>query len=164
MYPRKIRNFTAFLDGFGYFGKVTEGKMPELTLNTTDYRGGGMDAPIPIDMGQSAMTAELVFSEWSPELLRQWGTKRRLVLRAGALGEADFEADSIVFTLGGRIVKQSSADFKAGDDAMLTLGMGVDYFRLEHNGDVMIEIDVEAGKRIVGGEDQLASMRLAMGI
>jgi phage tail tube protein FII len=32
------------------------------------------------------------------------------------------------------------------------------------DGDVLFEIDVEAGKRIIGGVDQLAEIRAAMGI
>lgn len=163
-YPRKIKNFNAFVDGFGYFGRCTEAKLPDLELATSDYRGGGMDAPVKVDMGQETMQAELTFAEWSPELLRQWGRRSRFVLRGGAQGEEDFEADSIVVTLGGRVTKQGQGDFKAGDDVHLTLTIAPDYYRLEHNGDVMVEIDVEAGKRIVGGEDQLASMRLAMGL
>lgn len=164
MYPRKIRNFNAFVDGVSYFGRVKSGKMPELSLNTVEHRAGGMDAPIMIDMGMDALEAELVFSEWSPELMRAFATRTRFVLRAGALGEDDFQSDSIVFTLGGRITKQAQDDFAAGEDVMLTLTMNVDTFRLEHNGDAVIDIDIEAGKRVIGGIDQLASIRASMGL
>lgn len=164
MYPRKIRNFNAFVDGVSYFGRVTTAKMPELSLATAEHRGGGMDAPVMIDMGMEAMEAELTFSEWSPELLRAFGTRTRFVLRAGAVGETDFDADTIAYTLGGRITKQTQDDFASGEDVMLTLTMNVDVLRIEHNGEITTDIDVEAGKRVIGGKDQLASIRTAMGI
>jgi phage tail tube protein FII len=31
-YPKQIRNFNAFVDGVNYFGRATEGKLPDLKL------------------------------------------------------------------------------------------------------------------------------------
>jgi P2 family phage contractile tail tube protein len=163
-YPRTIRNFNAFVDGVGYFGKVAKATLPELALTTEEFRGGGMDAPVAIDMGMEAMEAELEFLEHSPALLKTLGTRTRFVLRAGALGEDDFEADALVFTLGGRIVKQVQGELGAGEDATLKLTMAVDYDRREHNGLVVSEIDVRNARRIIGGVDQLAAMRAAMAL
>ncbi|MEL6477614.1 MAG: phage major tail tube protein [Pseudomonadota bacterium] len=164
MFPRTIRNFNAWLDGVSYFGKVKTGTMPELALATQSFRGGGMDAPIDIDMGQEAMTAELVFAEHAPELLGKWGTVQRIVLRAAAQGETDFEADQLTFTLGGRITRQAPAQFGAGSDVDLTLAMNVRTYRIEHGSNVKVDIDIEAGKRLIDGVDQIASTRAALGI
>ncbi|MBC6416882.1 MAG: phage major tail tube protein, partial [Rhodospirillales bacterium] len=122
-----------------------------------------MDAPIAVDMGMEAMQAELSLAEWSPELIALIGTRRRMTLRPAAMGEHSYEADSYVATLGGRWSMTSFGDLKPGNDMPLKITLEVDYFRLLKDGGELIEIDVEAGKRIVGGEDQLASMRAAMG-
>jgi uncharacterized protein len=163
-YPRTIRNFNAFVDGVSYFGLVAKATLPEMTLQTEGFRGGGMDAPVAIDMGQEAMSAELEFQEHSPALLKTFGARNRFVLRAGALGEDDFDADSIVYTLGGRITGQKTDELGAGEAVPLTLAMAVDYLRVEHNGDVAVEIDVRGGRRIIGGTDQLLALRAAMAI
>lgn len=163
-YPRKIRNFNAFLDGVTYFGLVTEGTMPDLSMVTADYRGGGMDSAIKIDMGMEPMEAELKFGEHRPELLSMFGTRQRIVLRAGAMGEDNFEADSLVYTLRGRFTRRSQDAFSGGNDVMMIMGIAVDQFRLEHNSQIVSDIDVEAGKRVIGGTDQLAAMRVAMGL
>lgn len=163
-YPRTIRNFNAFVDGVGYFGLVSKGVMPELDLNTEEFRAGGMDAPVQVDMGMKALEAELEFDEFSPALLKTFGARNRFVLRAGAQGEDDFEADALVFTLGGRIRKQAQGEFGAGAAVRLRLTMAVDYYRLEHNGDVAVEIDVRNGRRVIGGTDQLLALRAAMAI
>jgi len=163
-YPRKIRNYNCFVDGVGYFGKIAEATMPELALTTADHRGGGMDAPVNVDMGMEALEAELKFAEFLPEVMGMFGTRQRIVLRGGAMGEADFQADSLVFTLRGRFTKHGQDNFTGGNDVMLIMGAAVDQFRVELNGQVIHDIDVEAGKRVIDGNDQLASMRLAMGL
>ncbi|MCA8880396.1 MAG: phage major tail tube protein [Rhodobacteraceae bacterium] len=163
-YPRTIRGFNAFIDGIGYFGRVTEAKLPMLTLQTEEHRGAGMDQPIAIDMGMERMTTEVVFAEWAPELMMHFGTRKRLVLRPGAMGEDSFAADTIIATIGARWTGVEPGQLKQGSTSVLTLKASADYFRLEHNGTEICEIDVENGKRVIGGEDQLASLRAAMGL
>ncbi len=163
-YPNTIRNYNAFLDGISYAGRVKEAKLPELALSTVDFRGGGMDGSVPIDMGQEAMTAETTLLEWSREAIVRWGRRTRLVLRAGEMGQQDFDATPLVFTIGGRVVKVVGGDLKGGEETPVTLTWGVDYYRIERAGETLVEIDVERGVRIVDGEDQLASMRAAMGV
>ena len=161
--PRTIRNFNAFVDGVSYAGRVLEGKLPELKMQTASHRGGGMEGPVAVDMGMEAMQAELTLAEWPPELIKMFGTRQRMTLRPGAMGEHDFSADSYVGTLGGRWSVTNFGDLKSGSDVPLKLTLEVDYFRMLKDGDELFEIDIEAGKRIIGGVDQLAELRAAMG-
>jgi P2 family phage contractile tail tube protein len=164
MYPRTIRNFNAFIDGVSYFGRVAEAKMPMLQLQTEDHRGAGMDAPIAVDMGLQALSAEISFHEWVPELITLFGTKQRLVLRPGAMGENDFSADTFIATIGGRWSTMEPTNLRPSQAAPLKLITSCDYFRMEMNGSELFEIDVENGKRVIGGTDQLEGIRQAMGI
>lgn len=162
-YPRTIRNFNAFIDGVSYAGRATEAKLPELKLQTAAHRGGGMDAPTAIDMGMEAMRAEVTLAEWSADAVTLIGNRKRLVLRPVALGETDFEATSIVATIGGRWSGASFADLKPGTDTPVTLTLEADYVRMVMDGVELFEIDVLAGKRVINGTDQLKSIRAAMG-
>lgn len=164
MYPRTIRNFNAFLDGRSYFGRVLEAKLPEVKLQTAAHRGGGMDAPMAQDMGMEAMKSEIILAEWPPELLKMFGTRQRLVCRPTAMGQHDFTADAYVATIGGLMSAANMADLKPGNDTPATLQFEVDYYRLEKDGDLIWEIDIEAGKRQIGDVDQLAALRAAMGV
>lgn len=163
-YPRTIRNFNAFLDGVSFMGRVVKATLPDLSLATADFRGGGMDGSVAIDMGMEALAAELELKEWSRDALVRLGRRTRLVLRAGELGEEDFAAASLVFTLGGRVTKMTGGDLQGGQEANLTLTWSVDYYRLEREGEVLVEIDVERAVRMVDGVDQLADLRRAMGV
>lgn len=162
-YPRKIRNFNAFVDGVGYFGKVLEGALPKLNIKTAPHRGGGMDGSVGVDMGMEAMTAEVTFSEWSPELITHFGKRVRMTFRAGAMGEDDFDTDAYAFEVGGRCTVVEGDNLKSGDDVNLKLGWECDFFRVEREGETLVEIDVENGVRNIGGEDQMRSMRAALG-
>jgi P2 family phage contractile tail tube protein len=42
--------------------------------------------------------------------------------------------------------------------------MDVRYYRLEINGEQIFEIDLVNGLRVIGGKDQLADIRRAMGL
>ncbi len=163
-YPRTIRNHNVFIDGVGYFGRADEITLPQLKITEADFRGSGMDAPIGIDMGIEKMTAQQTFKEWSPELITHFGRRVRWTARAGAMGQENFDADAWAFEVGGRVVGLPTDALKGGGDVMLKLDWSVDYFRIEKDGVDLVEIDIENGKRVIGGEDQLASMRRAMGI
>ena len=163
-YPRTIRNFNAFVDGNSYAGRVLEGKLPELKLMQADHRGGGMDAPAPQDMGMEAMSSELTVAEWTNELVTLIGTRKRLVMRPVARAESPEDTDGFVATMGGLWVSANFGDLKPGSDSPIKLSLAVDYFRLTKNGEELFEIDVQAGKRVIGGVDQLAALRKAMGV
>lgn len=162
-YPRTIRNYNAFVDGFGYSGKSTEAKLPEVKLQTAAHRGGGMDGTVAQDMGLESMQAELTMAEWVPDLITLIGTRRRMVLRPAAMGQHDFTADTIVGTVGGLWSSTNFGELKPGTDVPLKLMCEVDYFRMVINGTELFEIDIEAGKRVIGGVDQVADLRRAMG-
>lgn len=163
-YPRKIRDYNAFIDGQSYGGRATEAKLPEVKLQLANHRGSGMDGSVAQDMGLEALRAELTLAEWPPELIKLIGTRRRMTLRPAARGEGDFTATSYVATLGGLWSAVNFGDLKPGSDVPLKLVLEVDYFRLLCDGEELFEIDIQAGKRVVGGVDQLAAMRQAMGL
>lgn len=163
-FPRQIRNFNAFVDGISYFGRVAEGKLPDLKINTAAFRGAGMDAPAGVDMGMEGMTAELTFAEYPPEILKMSGTLQRIVFRPAAMGEGSFAADTLIFTCGGLVTTHEFNGLKPGENAPVKMIIDLRYYRMEHNGEELWEIDVEAGKRVIGGVDQMADLRRAMGI
>jgi P2 family phage contractile tail tube protein len=123
-----------------------------------------MDGPVGIDMGTEALAAEVTLAEHRPELIRMLGGQRRLVLRPAQIGPDGTDTDTIIATIGGLITSTESGDLKPGANATLKLIWDVRYYRLEMNGAELIEIDKVAGIRRIGGIDQLAEMRRAMGI
>ena len=86
--PRKLTHFATFVDGTNYMGEMPEVTLPTLTRKMEEYRGGGMNGPIDLDMGQEKMEAELKGAGWIKGLMSTWGASKHdaLMLRfAGAI-------------------------------------------------------------------------------
>jgi UDP-N-acetylmuramoyl-L-alanyl-D-glutamate--2,6-diaminopimelate ligase len=62
MLPKILKNFNVFVDGRGYAGKIDEITLPKLTIKTEEYRAGGMDIPVSIDMGMEKLEADTPYS------------------------------------------------------------------------------------------------------
>jgi len=166
MIPKILKNFNAFVDGRGYAGRVDEITLPKLTVKTDEHRAGGMDVPVEIDMGMEKLEADLTFAEYDAELFRLFGlvdgNSVSVTLR-GAM-QAGGEAEPIVVTLRGSFRELDSGNWKAGDKATLKCMMAIRYYRFNISGVDVIEIDAENMIRIIGGVDQMASIRQAIGI
>ncbi len=77
---------------------------------------------------------------------------------------SDFGAVPIVATLSGLITVSEPGDLKPGTPSKLKISMDVRSYRLEIDGELLLDIDLPNAKRVIGGQDQLAEMRRAMGI
>lgn len=165
-YPRVIRNFMAYKDGIGYMGKVSTGKLPAIKLKTEAHRAAGMDGETAIDMGTEAMQTELTFDEYLPEVMTSLGTADRIVLRPAAQARTDAPEDaaSYIFTMGVLNAGLEFDDLKTGEASKMKLTGEVDFLKVEKDGRQLIKIDVVNGIRVIGGVDQLAGIRAAMGL
>lgn len=162
-----LKNFNLFVDGRGYAGNADNVKPPDLALSTEDYRGGGMDAPVKIDMGQEAMESTFTLSKFDPDVLKSFGFKSGndlpLTFR-GAIENLDGTVEPVKVEMRGRITTASPSEWSAGEKATLSVTVSVNYYRWEQNGEELFEIDVQNMIRRIGGEDQLEAKRNALGI
>ncbi len=56
--PRKLKNMNLFNEGRSYLAEVPSVTLPKLTRKLEEYRGGGMDGTVKLDMGAEAMEME----------------------------------------------------------------------------------------------------------
>lgn len=166
MIPKILKNFSAFVDGRGFAGRVDEVVLPKLTIQTEEHRAGGMDAPIEIDLGMEKLEAELTFAEYDIELFRLFGLNDgnavAITLR-GAI-QAGGDAEPVVINLRGFFRELDAGTWKAGDKATLKCMVAARYYKLTINETEVIEIDAENMVRVINGVDQLASVRDAIGV
>ncbi|CCO22228.1 phage major tail tube protein [Maridesulfovibrio hydrothermalis] len=164
--PKKLKKFTAFVDGIGYLGKVQELELPKLSVKTEEYRSGGMDAPVEIDMGMEKLEATATFAEYSPDLFKKFGVVEGEDVPFTFRGavRADAEAEAVIIEMRGRIRELDMGTWKAGDDSTLKVSIALRYYRVTIAGTDVIEIDPVNMIRKIGGTDQLASERDALGI
>ena len=164
--PKTLRNFTAFVDGRGYAGKVDEIELPKLTIKTDEYRGGGMDAPVELDVGMEKLEAGITFAEYDPDIFSLFGltdgNSVGITLRGVRQGDAGI--DSVIINVTGIFKELDAGTWKTGETGTLKASLALRYYKLTIAGAALIEIDVENMIRSVGGKDQLAAQRTALGL
>lgn len=168
MAARDVRkNMNLFVDGRGYAGQVEEFNAPKLTLKTEEFRAGGMDAPIELTMGMEKLECDFSLVAYDQKVLAAFGVKEGqwvpFVLRE-ALESLDGKVTAVVHTMRGKIREIDPGTSKPGDKPSLKLSVALAYYKLEHGGHVVHEIDVENMVRVVNGVDALAETRAALGM
>ncbi|AAS14280.1 prophage P2W3, contractile tail tube protein [Wolbachia endosymbiont of Drosophila melanogaster] len=165
MLPKILRNFNVFVDGRGYAGKIDEITLPKLTIKTEEYRAGGMDIPINIDMGMEKLEADFTFAEYDSELFRLFGlidgNSVSLTLRGGMQGN-DIEA--VIINLRGIFKEFDFGNWKPAEKATLKCTVAAHYYKLTIGGNELIEIDAENMIRKINGVDQMALLQTILGI
>lgn len=161
-----LKNFNLFVDGRGYAGQVDDYSPPDLSLTVEDYRGAGMDTAVPLDMGMENLETSFNLSAYDRDVLALFGVAEgnQVTFRMrGALESYDGTVTPIQHVMRGKITKLARGTWTPGEKAQLEVTMRLDYYREEHGGEVINEIDVINMVRVVNGVDRLDAIRKAIG-
>lgn len=162
-----LKNFNLFVDGRGYAGQVDELQLPALAIVGEEFRAGGMDAPIDIDMGMEKLEATFSLSGSDKSALARFGLSGGQVTQVtarGALESADGTATGVVAQMRGKIMRVEPGAWQAGQKSAWSFTLSLQYYRYEQGGEVIHEIDVLNMIRVINGVDQLAAQRANIGL
>jgi len=167
--PRKLKHFAMFADGRGYAGRTEELTPPKLTRKMEEFRAGGMDVPIELDMGMDKLEASFSLGELNEDLLKLWGLRNgsEVGLRFKGALEADDGSGKVTpieVVLRGRWREIDMGSWKAGDSSVMKVSIAVTYYKYVSNGQDVIEIDALNMISKVDGQDRLEQHRAAIGI
>lgn len=161
-----LKNLNLFADGRDYVGKVNSVTPPPLTIITEDYRPGGRDMAEKVDLGMEPLEASFELGSYDPEIFKLFGWKKgdptAFVFR-GAAQSDDGTVTAIIITMRGRITSIERESWTPGEMAPVSVTIAASYYKEDIGGDVVVEIDGANMKRIIGGVDQLADIRGALG-
>ena len=168
MAARDVRkNFHISVDGRGYAGQADEFNAPKLTLQTEEFRAAGMDVPIDVTMGMEKLVADFSLKAYDADVLALFGVAQGasvpLIVRE-ALESFDGTNKAVVHTMRGKIVELDPGTSKPGELPSLKISMSLVYYKMQHNGKVIHEIDAENMVRVINGVDALKGIRDALGI
>jgi len=162
-----LKNFNLYVDGRGFAGVVDELQLPTLGLVVEDFRAGGMDASVAVEMGQEKLEASFVLSGYEENVLNLWGigqgTTVPLVAR-GALESLDGAVTPVVVYMTGTIRSMEPGAWTAGEKSTISFTMDLRSYKYTQAGRTINDIDVPNMVRIVNGVDRLAAQRNAIGI
>lgn len=189
MLPRVLKNFNLFIDGRGYAGRIAEVTLPKLVHRTEEYRLGGLDTPVQVDMGMEKLECDLTLSEYDAEVIKLFGIEDESLLptvlrgigldavineltgfvprgqipftmRGGLSDETNDRVVPVVVYVEGSIIELDLGQWRAGENATLTIRMALRFYRLTVDDENLIEIDVDNRVRKVNGIDQISTSRV----
>jgi P2 family phage contractile tail tube protein len=166
MLPRIVKNFAVFIDGRAYNGRAEEMELPKLTIKTEEHRAGGMDAPVEIDMGMEKLECKVTLTDYDSDVVRLLGLYNagtQIVLR-GAIQRQGEPVVPVEIRMRGGVKELDRGSWKAGDKATQAIAIAINSYTEKVDGEVLVDIDVENMIRVIGGVDQLAEVRSALGI
>ena len=164
--PRVLKNFSLFVDGRGLAGTIDTLTLPKLTLKREEFRGGGMDAPVELDMGMEKLEGSFVLAEYNPDMIALFGLAgagTQLTAR-GAMRRDGEDAVAVVVNMTGQVMEVDPGDWKSGDMSTGTFAFSLRYLKITIGGRVVVEIDKINMIRRIDGVDQLQSIRTAIGV
>ena len=160
-----IKYLNCFADGRNYAGKIDSVTPPVLTRLVEEYRAGGMNCPIDIDMGIEKMEASFVLSAYDRHVVALWGNGSDIALVfRGAAQSRDGTVLPVVQTMRGLITTLDRGDWTAGEKATLTATMSLSYYQEKIGDEVIHDIDPVAMQSIVAGVDTMEPVRAALGV
>jgi P2 family phage contractile tail tube protein len=166
--PRKLKDFNLFGDGNNWQGEVPSLTLPELARNMEEYRGGGMDGPVEIDMGQNLIEFQWTAAGIIAEIFNEYGTPIHdaNLLRFNGSYESDEtgEVIPVEVVVRGRHKTIAMGDAEAGSNNQIQTTTTCSYYKLTVNGQDIIEIDQAGMVFRVRGQDRLAQRRQALGL
>jgi P2 family phage contractile tail tube protein len=164
--PKVLTGFNAFVDGVGYAGKIMELQLPKLSIKTEEFRSGGMDAPVELDMGMEKLECSFTLEDFTPDAIRHFGLGHNQPVSMtfrGSLGLGDGLAVPAIIRCQGMIKELDNGAWKPGEKLQQKFSVALKYYSYSQAGEVIHEIDVENMVRIINGRDMMAATRMIIG-
>ncbi|KAA8734907.1 phage major tail tube protein [Acinetobacter qingfengensis] len=168
--PKKLKMMNLYNEGNSYLGQTGEVTLPKLSRKLENWRGGGMNGNVKVDLGLGDDVNEMTWKLGGLDklVLQQFGAASvsALGLRfAGSYQRDDTrETDAVEIVVRGRHEEIDFGNAKAGDDTETTIKTIWTYYKLSINGETIIEIDIVGIKEVVNGVDLLEEHRNNIGL
>lgn len=166
-FPRKLKQMMLFVNG-AWQDDNSAVTLPKFTRKFEEWRGGGMNRPVKIDMGGEALEVEWTCGGWVRDVLRQFGSASmsdQLLRWVGAVqDDSTGVVSSIEVTMRGRHEEVDLGESKPGEDTELKVKTALVYLKIDWDGVTEVEIDVLGMVEKFGGVDRMAEIRAAMGM
>lgn len=165
--PPKLKKMDLFNEGQSYVGEIVSVTLPKLTRKFEEWRGGGMDSAVKIDMGGEPLEMEFTLGSPMRDVLRQFGmvgVAAAFLRFAGVYqNDADGSLTLVEITVRGRHEEIDFGEQKVGESGEFKVKSALAYYRLDWDGVTEIEIDILNDIYLVGGVDRRAEIRALIG-
>jgi len=166
--PNILKQFNAYNEGNSLMGIAEELSLPKLSRKFEAFQGGGMPAPVDVDLGNEKIELDWTCGGFYSEVVKQYGSAKAggaLLRFAGAYQRDDTgDVQAVEIVVRGRHQEIDFGNAKVGDKSTTKVKTSCSYYKLTVDGTVLVEIDALAMVFNVNGTDMLAAQRKAIGL
>lgn len=160
--PKVINKYNIYFEDGGYGGICSEVELPELNIPGEEFRGGGMDMAVAIDLGMDIPTVTFTMEEHVAALVKKFGQVGVRGRFAAAKTNSRDPAERYLINFTGSFHQLPLGTVAPGAKSPMKGTIRCEYLKITNNGEVLAEIDAVNCTRVIGGVDQLAQVRAAI--
>jgi P2 family phage contractile tail tube protein len=163
-----LRYFAVYYNGVGYMGEASEVKLPDFKVKREEFRGGGMDMPVYVDLGMDPMEFEFKLFSYDNMVYQRFAlmgpfARTPLTLR-GYLEGQHGASQAVKINMDVRGHEITFDNWKAGQRSEVTVRGCIDYLEWFQNERLWLKFDPLGFQRVINGVDQLVEARVALGL
>lgn len=158
-----MRNCMLWADRESLLGQVGDITPPVPQVKLEEMRNAGMIKPREVNLGYEKLEFSFKMPGLDPLVIKLFGLKpgsENPFMITGALVDEDGTEHSAVMTIRGFLKQADAGTWKAGDMAENDYMVSVNYYKLEVDGDELIEMDDFDVK--IGGVSQHSGIRRSL--
>jgi len=166
----KCTNANIYLNGISFMGRAEEVNLPDVATKMVDHKALGMVGELELPAGLQKMSAKIKWNAIYPEVLKPAYNSFQAVRLQVRTSVETYEGASRVAQVPAVIFmtavfkKTGGLGFKPQDNVEMEHELNVTAYKLEINGEEIVDIDVMANIWRVAGVDQLATYRANIGL
>nr|WP_199082046.1 phage major tail tube protein [Pedobacter sp. ASV19] len=166
----KVINSNIYVDGANWIGKADEVNLPVLKSKTASHSPLGLIGELDYSSGMEKMEAKIKWNSYYKEAIKKFSNFYQAVKIQVRFSIDQYEDGSRTGQLPGiayltvRPNDSPGGQFKAKDNVELESNLSCSYYKLEIDGEDIVEYDAEANIYIVDGVDLLAQYRANLGV
>lgn len=166
----RATNANIYVDGQSFIGRAEEVTLPNINFKMADHSSLGMVGELEYFAGIDKMEAKIKWNSYYPEVLKKFSNPFNSVKLQVRSSVDTYEDNSrvkqmpLVVYLTVRPKSNPLGTFKSQENVDLENTLSVSYVKIELNGEVLTEVDVEANIFFSNGVDLLKEYRQNLGI
>ncbi len=166
----RLTNANVYVDGGSMLGRVQEFQCPTVTFKQAEHQALGLNGTIEYYAGIDKMEGSMKWTSYYPEYLKKMANPFQAVRMQVRGNLEEYQGGSrvgqtpVVVFLTIQPKNFPLGNFVQHDNVELETSYGCTYVRMEIDGEVITEVDVEANIFKVDGEDLLKEFRQNLGI
>ncbi|TXM68209.1 phage major tail tube protein [Methylobacterium sp. WL120] len=162
-----LQDFTVWIRDVGKIGESPGFQLPEIKIQTEEFRGGGMDGTVEVPMGVEKIDFDFDLHTWDPQVFNELGfgpdSMNVPIVFRGYLQSPDGAEKAVIVNTIALIKEIKPSKVSPGKKTELAVSCAAHYYQHKIDNKVVNEISVFDKIMVINGIDQNKRARQILG-